>query len=160
MTQTSPAPGSKPAPQKVTPFLWFDNTVEEAMTLYTSLFPNSHIVSLNRAGDRVFSGSFVLDGHTYHAFNGGPMFTFSEAFSLMVNCETQDEIDSLWTRLTADGGQESRCGWLKDKFGLSWQIVPSVLLPLLQHPDPEKAKRVQQAMLGMNKLDIKGLQEA
>jgi predicted 3-demethylubiquinone-9 3-methyltransferase (glyoxalase superfamily) len=100
-----------------------------------------------------------MDSRTYHAFNGGPMYKFTEAVSLMVTCESQEEIDALWLRLTADGGQESRCGWLKDKFGLSWQIVPSALLQLLQHPDPAKAKRVQQAMLGMHKLDIRALQE-
>ncbi len=146
--------------QKITPFLWFNDNAEEAMNLYVSLFRDSRIVSVNRAGDRVMSGTFELEGIRYHAFNGGPMYKFNEAISLMVNCETQEEIDELWTRLTADGGQESRCGWLKDKFGVSWQIVPRVLSSLLQHPDREKAKRAQQAMLGMNKLDIAGLEGA
>lgn len=146
--------------QKITPFLWFNDNAEEAMNLYVSLFRHSRIVSVNRAGGRVMSGTFELEGIRYHAFNGGPMYKFNEAISLMVNCETQEEIDELWTRLTADGGQESRCGWLKDKFGVSWQIVPRVLSSLLQHPDREKAKRAQQAMLGMNKLDIAGLEGA
>ncbi len=158
MTLHEPTPDN--AAHKVTPFLWFDGNAEEAITLYTSLVPNSHVVRIDRAGEHVMSGTFVLDGRTYHAFNGGPMFKFTEAFSLMVQCDTQEEIDRLWARLTADGGQESRCGWLKDKFGLSWQVVPRSLRSLLQHPDPAKAKRVQQAMLSMGKLDIRRLEEA
>lgn len=158
MTSHEPAPDT--AGHKVTPFLWFDGKAEEAMALYTSLVPNSHVVRIDRAGEQVMSGTFVLDERTYHAFNGGPMFKFTEAFSLMVQCDSQEEIDRLWMRLTADGGQESRCGWLKDRFGVSWQIVPRQLRSLLQHPDREKAKRVQQAMLGMHKLDIRQLEDA
>ena len=146
--------------ETITPFLWFNDQAEEAMQLYTSLFQHSRIVAVNRAGDRVMSGTFVMDGRTYHAFNGGPHFQFNEAISLMITCDTQEEIDRYWNALTADGGQESRCGWLKDRFGLSWQVVPRILLPLLQHPDREKAMRVQQAMLGMKKLDIEGLEGA
>lgn len=156
MTQTTTGAESP----KIVPFLWFNDQAGEAMEFYTSLVPNSRIVSLNRAGERVMSGTFVMDGRTYHAFNGGPHFRFNEAVSLMISCETQAEVDRYWTALTSNGGEESRCGWCKDRFGLSWQVTPRVLLPLLQHPDRAKAARVQQAMLGMNKLDIAALENA
>jgi predicted 3-demethylubiquinone-9 3-methyltransferase (glyoxalase superfamily) len=152
--------------EKITPFLWFDNNAEEAMTFYVSIFPNSKILSMSRFGDAgpgpkgtMFFGTFELDGRPYMALNGGPTYKLTEAFSLMVNCETQDEVDDLWERLSA-GGSKDRCGWVKDKFGLSWQIVPTVLGELMQDKDPEKSKRVTQAMLKMNKLDIGVLKQA
>jgi predicted 3-demethylubiquinone-9 3-methyltransferase (glyoxalase superfamily) len=147
--------------QKVTPFLWFDGKAEEAMNLYVSLFKNARIVELHRAGDNgpVMSGTFEIDGAKYHAFNGGPMFTFSPAISMFVNCETQAEVDALWDRLL-EGGEAQRCGWLKDRFGLSWQIVPSNLGKRLRDKDPVKAKRVMEAMMQMIKLDMDGLEQA
>jgi predicted 3-demethylubiquinone-9 3-methyltransferase (glyoxalase superfamily) len=147
--------------QKVTPFLWFDGTAEEAMKFYVSVFRNARIVELRRRGDHgpVMSGTFEIDGQRLHAFNGGPMFKFSEAISLFVNCETQNEVDELWDRLSA-GGTPQRCGWLKDRFGLSWQIIPSVLGKRLQDTDPAKAQRVVQAMMGMVKIDIAGIERA
>ena len=147
--------------QKVTPFLWFDGKAEEAMNLYVSLFKNARIVELHRAGDNgpVMSGTFEIDGVKYHAFNGGPMFAFSPAISLFVNCETQEEVDELWEKLS-EGGEKSRCGWLKDKYGLSWQIIPVALGKGLQDKDPEKAKRVMQAMMQMSKIDIAAIERA
>lgn len=147
--------------QKITPFLWFDGNAEEAMNHYVSIFNNSKVLSVNRAGEGgpVFSVTFQLDGQQFFALNGGPQFKFTEAISMFVNCETQEEVDELWGKLSA-GGTESRCGWLKDKYGLSWQIIPSVLGQLLQDKDPEKAKRVMDAMLQMSKIDIKTLQLA
>jgi predicted 3-demethylubiquinone-9 3-methyltransferase (glyoxalase superfamily) len=147
--------------QKVTPFLWFDGKAEEAMNLYVSLFKNARIVELHRAGDNgpVMSGTFEIDGVKYHAFNGGPMFAFSPAISLFVNCETQQEVDELWEKLS-EGGEKSRCGWLKDKYGLSWQIIPSALGKGLQDKDPAKAKRVMQAMMQMSKIDIAEIEKA
>jgi predicted 3-demethylubiquinone-9 3-methyltransferase (glyoxalase superfamily) len=147
--------------QKVTPFLWFDGKAEEAMNLYVSLFKNARIVELHRAGDNgpVMSGTFEIDGVQYHAFNGGPMFTFSPAISMFVNCETQADVDALWDRLL-EGGEAQRCGWLKDRFGLSWQIVPSNLGKRLRDKDPVKAKRVMEAMMQMIKLDIDGIERA
>jgi predicted 3-demethylubiquinone-9 3-methyltransferase (glyoxalase superfamily) len=152
--------------QKITPFLWFNNNLEEAMNLYVSLFKNSKIVSVNRSGEAgpgpkgsVMSATFELDGQQFLALNGGPHFTFTPAISLFVNCETQDEIDELWEKLSA-GGEKSRCGWLKDKFGLSWQIVPSGLGDMLQDKNPQKAKNTMNAMLQMGKLDIAKLRQA
>ena len=147
--------------QKVTPFLWFDGKAEEAMNLYVSLFKNARIVELHRAGDNgpVMSGTFEIDGAKYHAFNGGPMFTFSPAISMFVNCETQAEVDALWEKLL-EGGEAQRCGWLKDRFGLSWQIVPSNLGKRLRDKDPVKAKRVMEAMMQMIKLDMDGIKQA
>jgi predicted 3-demethylubiquinone-9 3-methyltransferase (glyoxalase superfamily) len=152
--------------QKITPFLWFDNNAEEAMQYYVSIFKNSKIVSVNRFGDggpgptgQVITGTFQLDGQEFMALNGGPQFGFTEAISLFVNCETQQEVDELWDKLT-EGGEPSRCGWLKDKYGLSWQIIPTCLGTLLNDPNPVKAKRVMEAMLQMNKIDIKTLQAA
>jgi len=153
--------------QRISPFLWFDSQAEEAAELYVSLFPNSQIVSVSRApeggpvpGGSVMGVSFVLDGLEVQAINGGPAFAFTEAISLYANAETQDEIDRLWAGLLEGGGQESQCGWLKDRFGLSWQIVPPALPKLLADPDPARAQRVMQAMLGMTKLDIAALESA
>lgn len=153
--------------QTISPFLWFNDQAEEAANFYVSLFKNSKIVNVSRYGEgapapagTAMGVSFVLDGLELQAFNGGPAFTFTEAISLYVNVETQPEIDELWDKLTADGGQPSQCGWLKDKYGLSWQIVPPVLTQLLSDPNPEVSGRVMQAMLGMGKLDIAGLQAA
>lgn len=156
-----------PTPQKITPFLWFDNNAEEAMNLYTSVFKNSKILSLTRCGESgpgpagsVLVGSFQIEGQEFTALNGGPMFKFTEAISLVVNCDSQEEVDTLWRQLTAGGGAPSRCGWLKDRFGLSWQIVPRIMGTLLQDPDPAKAGRVMQAMMQMTKIDIAALQRA
>jgi len=148
--------------QKIMPFLWFDNNVEEAVNFYTAIFPNSKIIEINKKGESgsAQSATFEIDGLKLIAFNGGPHFKFSEAVSLMVSCDTQEEIDEKWEKLTAGGGQESRCGWLKDKFGLSWQVATPVLPQLLQDKDEAKAKRVMEAMFQMKKLDIAGLKKA
>ena len=153
--------------QKITPFLWFDGQAEEAAELYTSIFPNSEILNVARYGEAgpgeagsVMTVQFQLDGLRFTALNGGPNYKFTEAFSLAVNCETQDEVDDLWSKLTADGGEEGPCGWLKDRFGLSWQIVPTALPRLLMDPDKEKAGRVMQAMLQMKKIEIAELERA
>jgi predicted 3-demethylubiquinone-9 3-methyltransferase (glyoxalase superfamily) len=135
--------------QKITPFLWFDGQAEEAMNFYVSIFKNSKILSANR---------FQLDGQEFMVLNGGPHFKFTPAISLFVNCETQQEVDELWEKLS-EGGEKGRCGWLKDKFGLSWQVIPSVLGKMLHDKDAEKAKRAMKAMLQMNKIDIKTLQQ-
>ena len=152
--------------QKITPFLWFNDQAEEAMNFYTAIFKNSKIGSVSRYGEggpgqpgSVMTATFELDGQEFMALNGGPLFTFTEAISFFVNCETQAEVDELWEKLT-EGGEESQCGWLKDKYGLSWQIVPSVLGELLNDPDAEKAGRVMNAMLQMKKIDIAGLRAA
>ena len=153
--------------QKITPCLWFDGNAEEAVKFYTSVFRNSKVVSVTRCGEAgpwpegtVLVMYFQLEGQDFIALNGGPQFKFNEAISLSVDCETQQEVDELWTKLTADGGQPSQCSWLKDKFGLSWQIVPRILPQLLADKDPEKAKRAMQAMMQMGKIDIKRLKEA
>jgi predicted 3-demethylubiquinone-9 3-methyltransferase (glyoxalase superfamily) len=147
--------------QKITPFLWFDNQAEEAMTFYVSIFKNSKVAHASRGPDgKAFTVSFELDGQEFMALNAGPQFKFNEAISFFVNCTTQEEVDYFWEKLTADGGAESMCGWLKDKYGLSWQIVPTVLGEMLQDPDPAKSKRVMDAMLKMNKLDIQLLKRA
>lgn len=152
--------------QKITPCLWFDGIAEEAMNHYVSIFANSKVVGMTRYGDggpgpvgAVLMGIFQLEGQEFLALNGGPQFKFTEAISLSVSCETQQEVDALWAKL-GEGGAPGQCGWLKDKFGLSWQIVPRALPELLQGPDPEKSKRVMQAMLRMTKLDIGALQRA
>jgi predicted 3-demethylubiquinone-9 3-methyltransferase (glyoxalase superfamily) len=152
--------------QKITPFLWFDNQAEEAMNFYVSIFKNSKVLSISRYGEggpgpvgQVMTGSFELNGQQFMVLNGGPEFKFTEAVSFFVNCETQQEVDELWEKLTA-GGEESQCGWLKDKFGLSWQIVPTVLGKLLGDKDAQKAQRVMQAMLKMKKIDTVKLQQA
>ncbi|AUX45974.1 3-demethylubiquinone-9 3-methyltransferase [Sorangium cellulosum] len=153
--------------QKIKTFLWFDNNAEEAVRLYTSIFQNARILDEVRCGDAgpgprgsLLTVEFELEGQRFVAMNGGPHFKFNEAISLAVTCETQEEVDALWSKLTEGGGSESQCGWLKDRFGLSWQIVPSALPRLLQHPEPAKAARVMQAMLQMKKLDIARLEEA
>jgi predicted 3-demethylubiquinone-9 3-methyltransferase (glyoxalase superfamily) len=144
----------------ITPFLWFDTQAEEAMNLYTSIFKRSKVISVNRAGGKVMSVKFELEGQEFMALNAGPVYQFTEAISFFVGCETQQEIDELWARLTADGGAPSRCGWLKDKFGLSWQIVPNALGRMLSDQDAAKSTRVMNAMLQMNKLDLEALQQA
>ncbi len=146
--------------QKITPFLWFDDNAEEAMRFYTSIFKNSKIGSVNRHDGKVLTGTFELEGHQFMALNGGSMFKFTEAISLYVNCETQEEVDYYWDKLTADGGKPSNCGWLKDKFGLSWQIIPSALGRMLGDENPAKANRAMQAMLTMHKIVIADLQRA
>jgi predicted 3-demethylubiquinone-9 3-methyltransferase (glyoxalase superfamily) len=153
--------------QKITPCLWFDTEGEEAAEFYTSIFPNSRIVEVTRygsAGPRaegsVMTVHFELDGQQFIALNGGPDFKFNEAISLEVNCKSQEEVDSLWSSLTADGGEEGPCGWLKDKYGVSWQIVPNVLYQLIKDPDQEKAQRVMAAMLQMRKIEIDELEKA
>ncbi len=146
--------------QKITPFLWFDGQAEEAMNFYVSIFKNSKILSTSPGPDgKVMMGTFQLDGQEFHALNGGPMFKFTEAISLFVNCETQAEVDELWEKLS-EGGAKSRCGWLKDKYGLSWQVIPTVLVELMRDPDPVKAGRVMQAMMQMDKINIAALRQA
>jgi len=152
--------------QKITPFLWFDHQAEEAMNFYVSIFKNSKVGRVTRYGEAgpgpkgtVMSATFQLDGQDFFALNGGPHFTFSPAVSFFVNCETQQEVDELWEKLSA-GGKKERCGWLKDKYGLSWQIIPSALGKLLQDKDAEKPKRVMKAMLQMDKIDIQRLKQA
>ncbi len=152
--------------QKITPFLWFDTQAEEAMNFYTSIFKNSKIGRVTRYGDggpgpkgTVMSATFELDGQQFKALNGGPLFKFSPAISFFVNCKTQQEVDELWEKLSA-GGKTERCGWLTDKFGLSWQIIPAILGELLQDKDPKKTQRVMQAMLQMDKIDIETLKQA
>lgn len=146
--------------QKIAPFLWFDNQAEEAMNFYVSIFKNSRVVSTTPGPDgKVMTGTFELEGQEFYALNGGPQFKFTEAISLFVNCETQAEVDELWGKLS-EGGEEGQCGWLKDKFGLSWQIIPKALGEMLGDKDPEKAGRVMQAMLQMKKIDVNGLQQA
>jgi predicted 3-demethylubiquinone-9 3-methyltransferase (glyoxalase superfamily) len=152
--------------QKITPFLWFDNQAEEAMRFYVSIFRNSKPGRILRYGDAgpgpkgsVMIASFELDGQQFTALNGGPQFKFTEAISFVVNCETQAEVDDLWNRVS-DGGAAQQCGWLKDKFGLSWQIVPTALIELINDPDPAKSKRVMEAMLQMTKIDIATLRRA
>jgi predicted 3-demethylubiquinone-9 3-methyltransferase (glyoxalase superfamily) len=162
--------------QEITPFLWFNNNAEEAMNFYVSIFPTrggsanggkeSKITSVSRYGDggpgpkgKVTGATFQLDGQEFYALNGGPQFALSPAISFFVNCETQQEVDELWERLS-EGGEKQRCGWLKDKYGVSWQIIPSVLGKMLQDKDAEKSKKVMKAMLQMNKIDIKNLRQA
>jgi predicted 3-demethylubiquinone-9 3-methyltransferase (glyoxalase superfamily) len=152
--------------KKITPFLWFDNNAEEAMEFYGSIFSDSKVVDIMRYGDAgpgepgsVMGGTFQLLGQEFMAINGGPQFSFTPAISFFVPCDTQAEIDDLWERLS-DGGSKDQCGWLTDKFGVTWQIVPAVLGDLLGDPDPEKAQRTMEAMLKMTKLDIRELQEA
>ena len=153
--------------QKITPFLWFDNQAEEAAQFYMSVFKNSKILHVSRYGDggpgpkgSVMVVNFQLAGQEFTALNGGPRFKFSEAFSFVVNCENQQEIDEYWGKLTSGGGEESMCGWLKDKFGFSWQIVPTALGTLMSQNDPKKANRVMEALLKMRKLDIAKLKAA
>lgn len=148
--------------KKITPFLWFDTQAEEAMNFYVSIFKNSKAGSIQRAGPDgpVTSVTFQLEGQDFIALNAGPRFKFNESISFFVDCKTQAEVDELWNKLTADGGEESMCGWLKDKYGLWWQIIPSALGELMGDPDLAKAKRVMEAMLKMKKIDIHGLEQA
>jgi len=152
--------------KKITPFLWFDGRAEEAANFYTAIFPNSKIVSVMRSGEAgpgpkgsVMSATFELQGQEFIALNGGPMFTFSPAISFFVPCETQEEIDSYWDKLS-EGGEQGPCGWLKDRFGLSWQVVPTGMEELFSDPDPERAQRAVAAMLKMSKIDIQKLKQA
>ena len=153
--------------QKITPMLWFNDNAEEAVNFYISLFPNSKILSIERYGEAgpgpegsVMTASFQLAGQQFVALNGGPHFKFTEAISWVIYCDSQEEVDHYWEKLTANGGEESQCGWLKDKYGLSWQVTPRVLIQLIQNPDKEKANRVFQAMLTMKKIEIPKLMEA
>ena len=156
--------------QKITPFLWFDDDAEEAVKFYVSIFKNSKIGRMTRYGEEgakvsgrpegtVMTIAFQLEGQTFAALNGGPHFKFTEAISLVVNCKTQKEVDELWEKLS-EGGEEGQCGWLKDKFGVSWQIVPTALGKLMGDPDPEKSRRVIEAMLQMHKIDVAKLKQA
>ena len=156
--------------QKITPFLWFDNQAEEAVNFYTSIFKNSKIKSVTRYGEAgaeasgrpkgtVMTVTFELEGQEFIALNGGPHFKFTEAISFVVNCETQGEVDELWEKLS-EGGEKGQCGWLKDKYGVSWQIVPTVLGEMLQDKDPKKSEKVMKALLQMGKIDIKTLKQA
>jgi predicted 3-demethylubiquinone-9 3-methyltransferase (glyoxalase superfamily) len=145
--------------QKITPFLWFNGNAEEAMEFYVSIFKNSKVLSVMGPKGKAMSVTFQLEGQEFYALNGGPQFSFTPAISLFVSCETQAEVDELWGKLTA-GGSEEPCGWLKDKFGLSWQIIPPILGRYLQDKDREKANRVMQAMLQMKKIDIARLKQA
>jgi len=144
---------------KVTPFLWFDHEAEEAMNFYVSVFKNSKVVSVNRAGGRVMTVNFELDGQPFIALNAGPHFKFNEAVSFFINCDNQEEVDMFWDRLSA-GGEKSQCGWLKDRWGLSWQVVPKALTRLMSDPDPAKSRAVLDAMLKMKKIVIADLQQA
>lgn len=158
--------------QKITPFLWFDHQAEEAAKFYTSVFKNSKLGSVSRYEDdesshrtgrpkgSVMIAEFTIAGQDFIALNGGPMFKFNESVSFVINCTTQEEVDYYWDKLTSDGGQESMCGWLKDKFGLSWQVVPRVATEMLQDKNREKANRVMQALLTMKKIDIATLKKA
>lgn len=153
--------------QKITTNLWFNTEAEEAAQFYTSVFDNSRITDVQRYGKAgpgeegtVMTVTFEIEGQEFVGINGGVDFPFTEAISLAVDCGPQEEVDELWEKLTADGGQEVQCGWLKDKYGLSWQIVPRTLIELIKDPDPDKSARVVQAMLGMKKLDIQGLKDA
>ena len=159
--------------QKITPFLWFDNQAEEAAKFYTSIFRNSKVGRILRYDEEaaktsqsgrpvgsVLTIEFEIEGQKFVALNGGPQFKFNESISFVINCETQEEVDYFWGKLTADGGEESACGWLRDKFGVSWQVTPTVLIDMLHEKDAAKAERVMHAMLQMKKIDIKTLKEA
>ena len=157
--------------QKITPFLWFDDQAEDAANFYTSVFKNSNIGGIFRHTEEaaektgrpvgsVLTIEFEIEGQKFVALNGGPLFKFNESISFVINCETQDEVDYFWGELTADGGEESACGWLKDKFGMSWQVMPTVLVDMLNDSDEEKSGRVMQAMFQMKKIDVKALKDA
>src|SRR6266849_3831516 len=159
------AQGKRPC-KKITPFLWFDNQAEEAMNFYVSIFKNSKVLDVTRYGEAgpgpkgtVMTAKFRLDGQEFVALNGGPQFKFTEAISFVVNCETQKEVDEFWEKLSA-GGSKGQCGWLKDKFGLSWQIVPTALGKMMSDSDPARSQRVMKALLQMDKLDLAGLKRA
>ena len=157
--------------QKITPFLWFDDQAEDAVNFYTSLFKNSKVSRIFRYTEEaaektgrpvgsVLTIEFEIEDQRFVALNGGPLFKFNESISFVINCATQEEVDYFWGKLTADGGEESACGWLKDKFGLSWQVVPTVLIDMLHDKDPEKSESVMHAMLQMKKIDLKALKDA
>ncbi len=147
--------------KKITPFLWFDHQAEEAMNFYVSLFKNSRVLGVTPGPNgKATSVTFELEGQEFMALNAGPHYKFNEAVSFFVRCETQEEVDYFWGKLTSAGGEEGRCGWLKDKYGLSWQIIPTALAEMLGDQDPVKAKRALEAMLKMNKIDIAGLKQA
>jgi len=153
--------------QKISPFLWFDSNAEEAANFYVSIFKDSKILKIARYGEAgpgpagsVMVVNFQIEGQDFTALNGGPVFKFTEAISFVISCQTQEEVDHYWNKLTADGGQESQCGWLKDKYGLSWQVTPTILGELLADKDQKKAQRVMQAMLQMKKIDISALKRA
>jgi len=157
--------------QKITPFLWFDDRAEDAVKFYTSLFKNSKIGRILRNAEEaaektgrpvgsVLTIEFEIEGQKFVALNGGPLFKFNESISFVINCETQKEVDYFWEKLTADGGEESQCGWLKDKFDVSWQVVPTILIDMLHDSDQERSGRVMRAMLQMKKIDIKALKDA
>jgi predicted 3-demethylubiquinone-9 3-methyltransferase (glyoxalase superfamily) len=153
--------------QQIVPFLWFDGKAEEAMNFYTSVFPNSAIQLLKHWGEGssfptnwIMAGTMNLNGLKIHLFDGGPQFKFSEGISFFVNCETQEEIDTYWAKLTADGGEEGPCGWLKDKFGLSWQIIPAMMIEKFTNGDPARVTQMMQALFNMKKLNIAALEEA
>jgi len=152
--------------QKITPYLWFDNQAEEAVNFYTSIFKNSKVLNVSRYGEAgpgpagsVMTATFELDGQEFMALNGGPQYKFTEAISFLVNCKTQKEVDELWEKLSA-GGEEGPCGWLKDKFGVSWQIIPTALGEMLSDPDPARSQRVMEAMLKMTKIELPVLKQA
>jgi predicted 3-demethylubiquinone-9 3-methyltransferase (glyoxalase superfamily) len=145
--------------QKITPFLWFDDNAEEAVNHYMTIFKNAKVLNVNRLSGKVMTVTFDLEGQQFMALNGGPLYKFTEAVSLFVDCETQEEVDELWEKLSA-GGEQGRCGWLKDKYGLSWQIIPKALISLMSDPDPEKSQAVLQAMLKMNKIVVEDLKKA
>ena len=152
--------------QKITPFLWFDGNAEEAMNLYVSVFKNSKVVSITRYGDAgpgpkgtVMAATFQLEGQQFYALNGGPQYKFTPAISLFVNCETQQEVDELWDKLS-EGGHKDQCGWLQDKYGLSWQIIPTAFITMMSDKDREKTQRVMNALMKMTKIDIGTLQAA
>ena len=147
--------------KKITPFLWFDTQAEEAMNLYVSVFKNSKVLGVTPGPNGIAqSVNYELEGQEFIGFNAGPEFKFNESISFLVDCNTQEEVDYYWNKLTADGGEESMCGWLKDKFGLSWQIIPKQLGELMNDPDPEKSQRVVQAMLKMQKIIVADLERA
>jgi predicted 3-demethylubiquinone-9 3-methyltransferase (glyoxalase superfamily) len=145
---------------KITPFLWFDSDAEPAAKLYTSIFENSRILDTSRAGDKVMSVTFELDGQRFMALNGGPHYKLTAAFSVFVSVETQEELDRIWDALLADGGKPTQCGWLDDRYGLTWQVIPTTLMKLMSDPDPGRAGRAVQAMMKMVKLDIAELERA
>jgi predicted 3-demethylubiquinone-9 3-methyltransferase (glyoxalase superfamily) len=148
--------------QRVTPFLMYNNNLGEALELYTSVFKNMKVLNKRSLGgdSKMITATFEIGGQKLMAFDGGPHFKFSEAISLFVNCDTQEEVDELWEKLTANGGEESKCGWLKDKFGVSWQIIPKQLMQYMSDPNPAKAGRVMNAMMQMGKIIIKDLEDA
>ena len=144
---------------KLTPFLWYDNNAEEAANFYTSIFKSAKVLSVNRMHGKALTVTFEIEGQRFMALNGGPLFPFTEAFSIFVSCDTQEEVDNYWHKLL-EGGTPSRCGWLKDKYGLSWQIIPKALMETMSDPDPEKSTAVFQAMMKMQKIVIADLKKA